>query len=180
MNLPNKITVVRFFMVPVFAVIFLLEKPWSNNIGLVVFLIACISDFFDGYLARKNNLITDFGKLMDPLADKLLICTALVCFVELRDNFPAWCAILIIAREFIISGIRQIAAEKKCIIMASYWGKTKTVVQMILCVFFILDLDYNWFVVCENIFMWLSAALTVISLVDYIVKNRSIFVSASK
>ena len=89
MNIPNRITVTRFFLVPVFAVIFLLQQPWSNTVALVVFLIACISDFFDGYLARKKGLVTDFGKLMDPLADKLLVCTSLVCFVELRENFPA-------------------------------------------------------------------------------------------
>ncbi|MCR5331396.1 MAG: CDP-diacylglycerol--glycerol-3-phosphate 3-phosphatidyltransferase [Lachnospiraceae bacterium] len=180
MNLPNKITVARFIMVPIFAVIFLIQLPWSNVVGLVVFLIACISDFFDGYLARKNNLVTDFGKLMDPLADKLLVCTALVCFIEVRDNFPAWCAILIIAREFIISGIRQLGAEKKIIIMASIWGKAKTVLQMITCILFILDYDHPAFTLAENIFMWLAAAMTVISLVDYIFKNRVIFEKASK
>ena len=180
MNIPNRITVTRFFLVPVFAVIFLLQQPWSNTVALVVFLIACISDFFDGYLARKKGLVTDFGKLMDPLADKLLVCTALVCFVELRDNFPAWCAILIIAREFIISGIRQIAAEKKIIIMASVWGKAKTIAQMFTCITFILNLDYEWFRITENVLMWLAAILTVISLLDYIIKNRVIFEKATK
>ena len=119
MNLPNKITVARFFLVPVFAVMILLPYDWAKIAALAVFVLACISDFFDGYLARKKNLVTDFGKLMDPLADKLLVCTALICFVKERDNFPAWCAILIMAREFIISGIRQIAAEKNHIIMFS-------------------------------------------------------------
>ena len=180
MNLPNKITVFRFFLVPLFACIFLLQFSWSNTTALIVFLVACITDFFDGYLARKNHQVTDFGKLMDPLADKLLICTALVCFVELRPNFRAWCAIIIVAREFIISGVRQLAAEKNTIIMASWWGKTKTVVQMIMSVLFILDLQYQWFILLENIFMWAAAALTVISLIDYIVKNRQIFVNASK
>ena len=180
MNLPNKITIFRFIMVPVFAVIFLIQLPWSNTVGLIVFAIACISDFFDGYLARKNNLVTDFGKLMDPLADKLLVCTALVCFVQVRDNFPAWCAILIIAREFIISGIRQLAAEKKIIIMASIWGKAKTVSQMITCILFILDIDNSVFTLAENIFVWIAAALTMISLIDYIIKNREIFEKASK
>lgn len=175
MNLPNKITVARFVLVPVFAIIFLLQLPWSNTVGLIVFLIACISDFFDGYIARRDNLVTDFGKLMDPLADKLLVCTALICFVEIRENFPAWCAILIVAREFIISGIRQIAAEKKVIIMASMWGKAKTAVQMITCILFILNLDYSWFGIAETVSMWLASALTVISLVDYVIKNRNIF-----
>ena len=180
MNLPNKITVFRFFLVPLFAVAFLLQFSWSNIAALVIFLIACVSDFFDGFLARKKNQVTDFGKLMDPLADKLLVCTALVCFVEARENFPAWCAILIIAREFIISGVRQLAAEKNTIIMASWWGKSKTVVQMITCILFILDVKNDVFLMLENIFMWLAAALTVISLVDYIVKNRNIFINASK
>ena len=175
MNLPNKITVFRFILIPVFAAIFLLQLPWSNTVALVVFTVACVSDFFDGYIARKEHLITDFGKLMDPLADKMLICTALVCFVELRDNFPAWCAILILAREFAISGVRQLAADKNVIIMASYWGKVKTVVQMVLCVLFILNLEYKWFIILEDISVWLASALTVISLVDYIVKNRKIF-----
>ena len=180
MNLPNKITVARFIMVPIFAVIFLLQLPWSNTVALIVFVIACFSDFLDGYLARKKKMVTDFGKLMDPLADKLLVCTALVCFVEIRTNFPAWCAILIIAREFIISGIRQLAAEKKIIIMASIWGKAKTVSQMITCILFILNIDHPAFTLAENIFVWIAAALTVISLVDYIIKNREIFVKASK
>ena len=164
-------------VVPVFAVIFMLQLPWSNTAGLVIFLIACISDFFDGYIARRDNLVTDFGKLMDPLADKLLVCTALICFVEIRENFPAWCAILIVAREFIISGIRQIAAEKKIIIMASIWGKAKTTVQMITCILYILNLEYSWFCIAETVSMWLASALTVISLLDYVIKNRNIFTS---
>ncbi|MCR5766876.1 MAG: CDP-diacylglycerol--glycerol-3-phosphate 3-phosphatidyltransferase [Lachnospiraceae bacterium] len=180
MNLPNKITVARFFLVPVFAVIILLPYDWAKIAALVVFLIACLSDFFDGYLARKKNMVTDFGKLMDPLADKLLVCTALICFVKERDNFPAWCAILIIAREFIISGIRQIAAEKKQIIMASIWGKIKTVTQMILCVLFILDLDNDYSYLAQNLFVWIASFFTVLSLVDYIIKNFDIFRKATK
>ena len=175
MNLPNKITVFRFILIPIFAIVFLLQLPWSNVAALVIFVIACISDFFDGYIARKENLITDFGKLMDPLADKMLVCTALVCFVELRENFPAWCAILVLAREFAISGIRQLAADKDVIIMASNWGKVKTTIQMITCILFIANFDYEWFYITETVFMWLAAALTVISLIDYCVKNKSIF-----
>ena len=175
MNLPNKITVFRLFLVPLFAVVFLLDFRGSDTIALVIFVIACVSDFFDGYIARKNNLITDFGKLMDPLADKLLICTALICFVKLRGNFPAWCAILIVSREFVISGIRQVAAEKKKIIMASFWGKFKTVAQMVMCGLFILNLDFTGFYIAEIIIMWLASVLTLLSLVDYIVKNVNIF-----
>ena len=174
MNLPNKITTFRFFMIPVFAVILLIRQPWSDAAALAVFLIAAFSDFLDGYLARKNNMVTDFGKLMDPLADKMLVSTALICFCAIRDNFPAWCAIIIIAREFIISGFRQIAAEKQVIIMASWWGKAKTVVQMIMCVLFILNINVSWFGIVQAVFMWAASALTVISLVDYIAKNKNV------
>lgn len=180
MNLPNKITVFRFVLIPVFAVVFLLELPWSNITALVIFCVACLSDFFDGYLARKNNLITDFGKLMDPLADKLLVCLALICFVQLRENFPAWCAIVIISREFIITGYRQLAAEKGTIIQAGYWGKTKTVVQMFLCIFYIWDLNYEWFHIAEDVLMYAATLLTLISLIDYLIRNRHILLNASR
>jgi len=180
MNLPNKITLFRFFLIPVFTVIFLLDNPVANTVALVVFCVACASDFLDGYIARKNRLITDFGKLMDPLADKLLVCIALICFVQLRENFPCWCAIVIITREFIISGFRQLAAEKGTIISAGMWGKTKTVVQMFLCIFYIWDLDYTWFRVTEEVFMYSATVLTIISLLDYIIRNRNIIKNASK
>ncbi len=161
-------------MIPVFAVVFLLQQSWSDAVSLAVFLIAAFSDFLDGYLARKNNMVTDFGKLMDPLADKMLVSTALICFTAIRPGFPAWCAIIIIAREFIISGFRQIAAEKNVIIMASWWGKIKTVVQMIMCIMFILNIDAAWYDITRTVIMWLAAALTVISLIDYIVKNKGV------
>jgi len=180
MNLPNKITVFRFFLIPVFTVIFLMDEPWCNVTALVIFCVACASDFFDGYIARKDRLITDFGKLMDPLADKLLVCIALICFVEIRDNFPCWCAIVIISREFIISGFRQLAAEKGTIIQAGYWGKAKTVVQMFLCIFYIWDLQYEWFSITESVLMYTATVLTIISLLDYIIRNRNIIKNASK
>ena len=161
-------------MIPVFGVVFLLRQPWSDLTALIIFLVAAFSDFLDGYLARKNNMVTDFGKLMDPLADKMLVSTALICFVGIRAEFPAWCAIIIIAREFIISGFRQIAAEKHVIIMASWWGKIKTVVQMIMCVLFIFTIDAVWYSYARLVFMWLAAALTIISLADYIIKNRDV------
>lgn len=180
MNLPNKITVFRFFLIPVFAVTFLVNFPYHEIVALVIFSIASISDFFDGYLARKYNLVTDFGKLMDPLADKLLVCVALVCFVQVRDNFPCWCAIVILAREFIISGIRQLAAEKKIIIQASLWAKSKTVTQLITCILYILDWNYKWFEYAEVGCMLIATALTIISLVDYVIKNRDVLKYASK
>lgn len=188
MNLPNKITVFRFCMIPIFTVAFLMETVFPDKkttfdiIALAVFAIASLSDFFDGYLARKNHQVTDFGKLMDPLADKMLVCTALICFVQLRDNFPCWCAVVVVAREFIISGFRQLAAEKKIIIMASYWGKAKTVVSLFMCMFYIADLIevFSWFSTLETVTMYLATALTLISLIDYLVKNWDIMRKASK
>lgn len=186
MTTPNKITVFRFCLIPVFTVVFLLEvampeyKFGLNLAALIVFAIASISDFFDGYLARRDNQVTDFGKLMDPLADKMLVCTAMICFVQLRDNFPCWCAVLVVLREFIISGFRQLAAEKKTIIMASIWGKIKTAVSLVMCCLFIADLNFGWFKILETVSMWLAAVFTVVSLVDYLVKNWRVMRECSK
>lgn len=181
MNLPNKITCVRFFMVPVFIAAFLLG---FDTAALVIFLLASVSDFFDGYLARKNNLITDFGKLMDPLADKLLTTSALVCFIATRDNFPCWCAIVVMLREFIITGLRQLAVEKNVIIQASYWGKTKTVFLMVTSVLFFLDwgniYGWTWFLYFQAFGVYSSTALALISLFDYIKKNWKVIQLASK
>ena len=132
MNTPNKLTVARMIMVP-FLVVFLLTG-WGGEanryISLILFVAASITDWFDGYLARKNHLVTNFGKFMDPLADKLLVCSAMICMIEL-GRLPAWFVIIIIGREFIISGFRLIAAENGIVIAANYWGKFKTVSQMI-------------------------------------------------
>lgn len=186
MNLPNKITVFRFIMIPVFATVLLVDFPFHELTALIVFLIASVSDFLDGYLARKMNLVTDFGKLMDPLADKMLVSVALVCFVALKPEFPCWCAIIILAREFIITGIRQLAAEKHVIIQASWWGKSKTVVQLIMCIMYLLESEdiaftqQQWYITGETIAMIAATVLTVISLVDYIIKNIDIMKNASK
>ena len=186
MTTPNKITVFRFILIPIFTVVFLLESVFPDNkllidhIAVVIFSIAAISDFFDGYLARKNHQITDFGKLMDPLADKMLVCTALICFVQLRDNFPCWCAVVVVAREFIISGFRQLAAEKKTIIMASIWGKAKTFVSLGMCILYIIDWQYGWFTVTETICMWVATVLTIVSLVDYLIKNWQVMRDCTK
>ena len=188
MNAPNKITLFRIFLIPVFIVFFLCRIPnetASDIIALVIFAIASLSDFLDGYLARKHNMVTDFGKLMDPLADKLLVCITLVCFVKLRGDlgvysFPTWCAIIIMSREFIISGIRQLAADKGVIIAAGMWGKVKTVVQLFMCIDYIImpeflyDLGQTWFAVTGVVLMYLATALTVISLVDYLLRNRKV------
>ena len=175
MNTPNKLTVARMIMVP-FLVVFLLTG-WGGEanryISLILFVAASITDWFDGYLARKNHLVTNFGKFMDPLADKLLVCSAMICMIEL-GRLPAWFVIIIIGREFIISGFRLIAAENGIVIAANYWGKFKTVSQMIMINLLILHFDLSVFVILEQIFIWLSLALTVISLMTYIWQNRSV------
>ncbi|MBQ9767426.1 MAG: CDP-diacylglycerol--glycerol-3-phosphate 3-phosphatidyltransferase [Lachnospiraceae bacterium] len=174
MNLPNKITIFRVCMIPIFLVLLLVPGiPYGNYFATAVFVIACLSDALDGYLARKHNLVTNFGKFMDPLADKLLVCSALICFVEL-SYMPAWIVVVIIAREFIISGFRLIASDNGVVIAASYWGKFKTIAQMIACILLIVQLPFGWAEVVEQIFIYLSLALTVISLVEYIWKNKNV------
>lgn len=174
MNTPNKLTIARMIIVP-FLVIFLLTG-WGGEanryISLTLFVVASVTDWFDGYLARKNNLATNFGKFMDPLADKLLVCSAMICMIDLK-RLPAWFVIIIIAREFIISGFRLIAAENGIVIAANYWGKFKTASQMIMIILLILHFD-GIFVILEQIFIWLSLALTIISLITYIWQNRTV------
>ena len=174
MNTPNKLTIARMIIVP-FLVIFLLTG-WGGEanryISLTLFVVASVTDWFDGYLARKNNLVTNFGKFMDPLADKLLVCSAMIYMIDLK-RLPAWFVIIIIAREFIISGFRLIAAENGIVIAANYWGKFKTASQMIMIILLILHFD-GIFVILEQIFIWLSLALTIISLITYIWQNRTV------
>lgn len=174
MNTPNKLTIARMIIVP-FLVIFLLTG-WGGEanryISLTLFVVASVTDWFDGYLARKNNLVTNFGRFMDPLADKLLVCSAMICMIDLK-RLPAWFVIIIIAREFIISGFRLIAAENGIVIAANYWGKFKTASQMIMIILLILHFD-GIFVILEQIFIWLSLALTIISLITYIWQNRTV------
>ena len=174
MNTPNKLTIARMIIVP-FLVIFLLTG-WGGEanryISLTLFVVASVTDWFDGYLARKNNLVTNFGKFMDPPADKLLVCSAMICMIDLK-RLPAWFVIIIIAREFIISGFRLIAAENGIVIAANYWGKFKTASQMIMIILLILHFD-GIFVILEQIFIWLSLALTIISLITYIWQNRTV------
>ena len=174
MNTPNKLTIARMIIVP-FLVIFLLTG-WGGEanryISLTLFVVASVTDWFDGYLARKNNLVTNFGKFMDPLADKLLVCSAMICMIDLK-RLPAWFVIIISAREFIISGFRLIAAENGIVIAANYWVKFKTASQMIMIILLILHFD-GIFVILEQIFIWLSLALTIISLITYIWQNRTV------
>ena len=174
MNTPNKLTLFRVVMIPFFVVFMLapIGGAAAKWIALAIFIIASLTDALDGYLARRDNLITDFGKFMDPLADKLLVCSALICLVEL-DKIPCWVVIIIIAREFIISGFRLIAADNGVVIAASYWGKFKTVSQMVMIILLIADLGGVFYTI-RQIFIYLSMALTVISLIDYLIKNRNV------
>ena len=175
MNLPNKITIFRVCMIPIFLLFFLWEGlPYGNYIALAVFIIACISDAVDGRLARKHNLVTNFGKFMDPLADKLLVCSALICFVEL-GYVNSVIIIIIIAREFIISGFRLVAADNGLVLAANYWGKLKTTAQMVMCILLIVHFDNTFFFALEQIFICLSLVLSVVSMIDYIVKNKNVF-----
>ena len=175
MNLPNKLTVARVILIPFF-VFFLLFDP-SNDVfkwtALAIFIIASLTDMLDGKIARKYNLITDFGKFMDPLADKLLVCSAMIGLIEL-GRIPSWIVIIIIAREFVISGFRLIAADNGRVIAASYWGKFKTTFQMIMVILMIANIDHPVMRVLTTVIMWVALALTIISLVDYLVKNKDV------
>ena len=173
MNVPNTLTIIRVLLIPFFVAFMLCNiTAYDNYIALAIFIVASLTDTLDGYLARKNNQVTNFGKFMDPLADKLLVCSAMICMIDLK-RLPAWFVIIIIAREFIISGFRLIAAENGIVIAANYWGKFKTASQMIMIILLILHFD-GIFVILEQIFIWLSLALTIISLITYIWQNRTV------
>jgi CDP-diacylglycerol--glycerol-3-phosphate 3-phosphatidyltransferase len=172
MNLPNKLTVLRVIMIPVFIVFLLMESvPYHNWIALGLFIAASVTDLLDGMIARKYNLVTNFGKFMDPLADKLLVCSALIGLVELA-RIPAWMVIVIIGREFIISGFRLVAADNGVVIAAGFLGKLKTIVQMVMVCMLIGDLAV--LKPLTDIVTWAAIVLTVVSLVDYLVKNRGV------
>lgn len=170
MNLPNKLTVVRVLLVPIFMLFLLSETLRSMNIALAIFILASITDFLDGYIARSQNLVTKFGKFMDPLADKLLVCSALICLQHLGKISP-WFVMIIIAREFAITGFRILAASDGITIAASNWGKLKTNSQMLAIIVLLL----GRFQVAELPLVLLAVALTIISGVDYIVKNKKVF-----
>ncbi|MBP3214642.1 MAG: CDP-diacylglycerol--glycerol-3-phosphate 3-phosphatidyltransferase [Clostridium sp.] len=177
MNLPNKLTTLRMILVPFF-VFFLLWQHGENYtyrlIALALFIIASLTDLADGKIARKYNLVTDFGKFMDPLADKLLVCSALICLIDL-GQIPAWMVVIIIGREFIISGFRLVASDNGVVIAASYWGKWKTTFQMFAVILMILDIPA--LEIPKQICIWVALALTIISLVDYIKKNYQILLT---
>lgn len=174
MNLPNKLTIIRVCLIPFFVAALLFDH--GNNytmriVANVLFIVASLTDLFDGKIARKYNLVTNFGKFMDPLADKLLVCSALICLIEL-GQLPAWVVIIIISREFIISGFRLVAAVNGVVIAASYWGKFKTTFQMAAVILMIFNIPALTLV--TNIVVVIAVALTIISLVDYVAKNIKI------
>ena len=171
MNLPNKLTVLRVLMVPFFFLFMLTDIGGAANkwIALAIFCVASLTDMLDGKIARARNLVTNFGKFMDPLADKLLVCSAMICMIT-TGQLQAWVVIIIIAREFIISGFRLVAADAGIVIAASYWGKFKTVAQMAMIIVLIADFG-GVFDMIGTALIWVSLILTVVSLVDYVKKN---------
>lgn len=174
MNLPNKLTILRVIMIPFFVLALLYnggENQTLRYVAAAIFIIASLTDMLDGKIARKYNLVTNFGKFMDPLADKLLVCSALICLVELKE-LPAWMVIVIISREFIISGFRLVASDNGVVIAASYWGKFKTTFQMIAVVLLIVGIPALSMVTTAVV--RIALVLTVISLVDYIAKNVNV------
>ena len=197
MNLPNKLTIVRMVLIVPFVVLLLggfHQWGWFTAIfggilayvdfiALAIFIIASLTDLIDGKIARKYNLVTNFGKFMDPLADKLLVCAALICLVEM-GRIPAWIVIIIMSREFIISGFRLVASDKGVVIAANYWGKFKTTFQMIMVCLMIANNEVipevmkGAYQILTDIIMWIALALTVISLIDYVWKNKSVMEDA--
>ncbi len=175
MNLPNKLTIFRVILIPFF-VFFLLApyfEGYGNYIAVAIFIVASLTDLLDGKIARKYNLVTDFGKFMDPLADKLLVCAAMICLIE-NGKLAAWIVIVIISREFIISGFRLVASDNGIVIAASYWGKFKTTFQMLMIIVLILDIQMPFFEILGTVLTYIALVLTVVSLIDYLWKNKSV------
>ncbi len=179
MNLPNKLTVLRVILIPFFVAALMFQNGTNETMRIaaaVIFIVASLTDLLDGKIARKYNLVTNFGKFMDPLADKLLVCSALICFIEL-GQVPAWMVIIIISREFIISGFRLVASDNGVVIAASYWGKFKTTFQMIAIVLLIFNIPALF--VVTQICLWTALILTIVSLVDYLIKNHKVLTEGS-
>lgn len=167
MNTPNKLTLLRVIMIPVFMA-FYMYIPWPNFFATVLFMLAFLTDMLDGYLARKNNQVSNFGKIMDPLADKVLVAAAMVLLTA-SGVVNAWVTVLVLAREFAVSGIRIAAAAEGNVVAASKWGKLKTIWQFIAITLALIINRGNWFI---DILMWINLALTVLSGADYIIKNK--------
>lgn len=169
MNLPNKLTILRMILIIPFLLVLYLDVPYATYWALAIFIAASLTDMLDGKIARARNLVTNFGKFMDPLADKLLVCSAMICLIP-SGKLAAWIVIVIIAREFIISGFRLVASDAGIVIAASYWGKFKTVSQMFMIIVLIADLG-GAFDMIGTILIWVSLILTIVSLFDYVAKN---------
>lgn len=186
MNLPNKLTILRTILIPFFLVAMLWDQvPYGNWIALTIFAIASITDMLDGMIARKHNLVTNFGKFMDPIADKLLVSSAMIAFVEL-DKMPCWIVIIIIAREFIIGGFRTVAADNGIVIAAGIWGKIKTAEQMVMLCILIADFGSvfpgaaSGIHLVEDILIYVALVLTIISLFDYLLHNKGVLSENNK
>ncbi len=176
MNLPNKLTILRVILIVPF-VVFMLVPIWGDDISMYVavaiFIIASLTDLLDGKIARKYDLVTNFGKFMDPLADKLLVAASLICLTA-NGRLSAWISIIIISREFIISGFRLVASDNGVVIAASYWGKFKTTFQMIMIIMLIINYDNQLYQICAAIVTYVALILTIISLIDYLIKNKGV------
>lgn len=175
MNLPNKLTTFRVILIPFFVFFMLAPNMTGINhyIAAAIFIVASLTDLLDGKIARKYNFVTNFGKFMDPLADKLLVCSAMICLIQ-TGQLAAWIVVIIIAREFIISGFRLIASDNGVVIAASYWGKFKTTFQMLMVIVLILNIQMSFFQILGVILTYVALILTVVSLIDYIVKNKDV------
>lgn len=177
MNIPNRLTILRMILVPFFVFFMLVSDAivpyeYAKWIALVLFCVASITDFLDGYIARKYDLVTNFGKFMDPLADKILTGSAFICLIVTRpEAMPAWIVIVIIAREFVISGFRLVAANNGLVIAASYWGKFKTNFQMFAIILLIANLGGSVVHIIEQVLVYIALILTIVSMVDYLAKN---------
>ncbi len=184
LNVPNVLTIIRVILIIPFTILLIggqkgLFGPnllYPDVVADLIFIVASLTDLLDGMIARRYGLVTTFGKFMDPLADKLLVCTAMIALIEMK-RIPAWIVIIIIAREFIISGFRLIAAERGTVIAASYWGKFKTTFQMIMIILMIVEpilVLLGMPVIVVDVIMYIALILTVISLIDYLYKNRGV------
>lgn len=173
MNLANKITVFRVVLIPVIMVFLLLDIPHGSLIAAGIFALASVSDWLDGQIARKFNMVTNFGKIMDPLADKLLVFAAILCLLE-KGAFPAWCAMIILTREFLVMGLRVVAVGDGKVIAASMWGKVKTTIQLVAMILAMVFQNTDWAVISQ-IAIYTTTVFTAISGVAYIVENKDVF-----
>ena len=167
MNLPNQLTMLRILLIPVFMVVLYLGFPGATYVALLIFIVASLTDLLDGKIARKYNLVTDFGKFADPLADKMLTTAALLWFVE-NGQMPAWALLIVIVREFAVSGLRMIAADKGKVIAAGWSGKVKTASTMVCIILMFLPIP----AIVNTVCVWVIALTTLYSGVEYFVQNK--------